>query len=77
MIFNSTSNDKQNSKTTLNHELSTLLEIDISFNKILFNLSLNPTDSEVESFEHTFSNYIQNTKYVYNYFLGLLRQSHK
>ena len=47
MIFNLTSNDKQNSKT-INNELDTQLEIHISFNKILFNLPLNPTDSEIE-----------------------------
>ena len=61
MIFNSTSKDKQNSKATINNELGTQLEIHISFNKILFNLPLIPTDSEVENIKHTFSNYIQCT----------------
>ena len=72
MILNSTLNDKQNSKTTIDNELGKKLEIDISFNKILFNLQLNPTESEIENIKHTFSNYIQNTKYDYNYFLHLL-----
>ena len=73
MILNSTSNDKQNSKTTINKELSSTLEIDISFNKILFNFPLKPTDSEIENLKHTFSNYIQSTKNNYKYFLGLLK----
>ena len=72
MILNSTSNDKQNSKTIIANELGSELEIDISFSKILFNLPLNRIDSEVENFKHTFSNYIQNTKYDCNHFLGLL-----
>ena len=64
--FKNLLNDKQNSKT-INNELATQLEIDISFNKILFNLPLKPTDSEIENLKHTFSNYIQNTKYDYYY----------
>ena len=55
MIFSSTSNEKQKSKT-INNEFGAQLKEDISFNKILFNLPLNPTDSEFENFKHTFSN---------------------
>ena len=69
MIFNSTSNNQQNSKTTINNELCKQLEIDVSFIKELFNLSLNPTCSEVENIKQTISNFIQNTKY----FIDLLR----
>ena len=54
-------------------EISKIVEEDVSFTQKILNINSNPTDSEIENFKCTFSNYIQNTKYDYNYFIGLLK----
>ena len=55
------------------NDICQVLEEDISFtNKLLQLLQSNVTDSQVSEFQELFSKYIQNTKYKYNYFIGLL-----